>query len=241
VLEMAGGRAATVLRGRSEECGVLDRLLDGARTGQSSALVIRGEAGVGKTALLDYVAEEASGVRLARVAGVESEMGFAFAGLLQLLGGAMLERVEQLAGPQRDALRRAFGLIEGPPPELFLVSLAALNLLSQVSEERPLVCLVDDANGWTGSPLPPCPSLPAGSLPSRSRCCSGCDNRVLSSSSTACRSSCSRASSLASRSRGCQPRRGRRHRARALGLAGGGARRRRRGGRVPRARGRAQP
>jgi DNA-binding CsgD family transcriptional regulator len=95
--------------------------------------------------LLDYVAERASGCVLARIAGVESETGFAFAGLLQLLSGPMLERVEQLAGPQRDALRCAFGLMDGPSPEIFLVSLAALSLLSQVAEERPLVCLVDDA------------------------------------------------------------------------------------------------
>jgi DNA-binding CsgD family transcriptional regulator len=142
---MPGERAATVLRGRSEECRALDRLLDGARAGQSSALVIRGEAGVGKTALLDYVAGRASGCGVARIAGVESETRFAFAGLLQLLGGPMLERIELLAGPQQDALRRAFGLMDGPSPELFLVSLAALSLLSQVAEERPLVCLVDDA------------------------------------------------------------------------------------------------
>jgi DNA-binding CsgD family transcriptional regulator len=133
-----------VLRGRSEECRALDRLLDGARAGQSSALVIRGEAGVGKSVLLDYVAERASDCRVARIDGVESEIGFAFAGLLQLLSGPMLERIEHLAGPQRDALQRAFGLMDGPSPELFLVGLAALSLLSQVAEERPLVCLVDD-------------------------------------------------------------------------------------------------
>ena len=84
---MAGERAATVLRGRSDELRALDRLLEAARGGQSSALVIRGEPGVGKTALLDYVAERASGLRVARVGGVESESGFAFAGLQQLLGG----------------------------------------------------------------------------------------------------------------------------------------------------------
>jgi DNA-binding CsgD family transcriptional regulator len=142
---MAGERAAPVLRGRSEECRALDRLIARVRSGQSGALVLRGEAGVGKTALLDYAAERASGCRLARLAGVESEMGFAFSGLLQLMRGAMLERAEQLPAPQRDALRRAAGLIDGPAPETFLVSLAALNVLCQVAEERPLVCLVDDA------------------------------------------------------------------------------------------------
>src|SRR5262245_49047646 len=108
---MPGGRATMVLRGRSRECRVLDRLLDGARAGQSSSLVIRGEAGVGKTAMLGYGSERASGCGLARVAGVESETRFAFAGLLQLLGGPMVEGIEHLVGPQRNALRRAFGLM----------------------------------------------------------------------------------------------------------------------------------
>jgi DNA-binding CsgD family transcriptional regulator len=138
-------RAATGLRGRSAECRALDRLVESARAGHSATLVLRGEAGVGKTALLDYVVERASGCRLARVAGVESEMGFAFVGLMQLFGGSVLERVEQLPAPQRDALRRSFGLVDGPAPETFLVGLAALSLLSQIAEERPLVCLIDDA------------------------------------------------------------------------------------------------
>jgi DNA-binding CsgD family transcriptional regulator len=141
---MLGERAATVLRGRSDECRALDRLLDEARAGQSSVLVIRGEPGVGKSALLDYGAERAVGCRLASIVGLESETGFAFAGLLQLLS-PMLEEIEHLARPQQDALRRAFGLMDGPAPELFLVGLATLNLLSRVAEERPLVCLVDDA------------------------------------------------------------------------------------------------
>ena len=142
---MPGERAATGLRGRSAECRALDRLLESVRAGRSAALVLRGEAGVGKTALLDYVAERASGCRLARVASVESEMGFAFVGLMQLLRGARLDDAEHLPGPQREALRRAFGLIDGPAPEPFRVNLAALNLLCEVAEERPLVCLVDDA------------------------------------------------------------------------------------------------
>jgi DNA-binding CsgD family transcriptional regulator len=142
---MPGERAATGLRGRSAECRALDRLLESARAGHSAALVLRGEPGVGKTALLDYVAERASGFDVARVASVESEMGFAFAGLMQLLSGVRLQRAEELPPPQRDALHRAFGLIDGPAPETFLVSLAALSLLSRVAEERPLVCLLDDA------------------------------------------------------------------------------------------------
>ena len=141
---MNGERAPTVLLGRSEEQGTLDRLLDSARAGRSSSLVIRGEAGVGKTALLEYVAERASGCRLARVRGVESEREFAFAGLLQLCGGSTLERAERLAPPQRDALMRAFGLRDGPAPEGFLVGLAALSLFLDLAEEQPLVCLLDD-------------------------------------------------------------------------------------------------
>src|SRR3954452_18878999 len=141
---MSSDRAAIELRGRSEECRVLDRLLEGARAGRSSALVIRGEPGVGKSALLEYAVARSSGCRVARAAGVESESGFAFAGLLQLVGGSMLEQAERLAPPQRDALWRAFGLADGPAPESFLVSLAALSLLSYLAEEQPLICLVDD-------------------------------------------------------------------------------------------------
>jgi DNA-binding CsgD family transcriptional regulator len=107
-------------------------------------LVLRGEAGVGKTALLDYVLERASGCRIARAAGVESEMELPFAGLHQLCA-PMLGRLELLPAPQRDALQVAFGLSEGGAPDRFLVALAVLNLLSQVAEERPLICLVDDA------------------------------------------------------------------------------------------------
>jgi DNA-binding CsgD family transcriptional regulator/tetratricopeptide (TPR) repeat protein len=106
-------------------------------------LVLRGEAGVGKTALLDYVAERATGFRVARAAGAEWEMELAFAGLQQLCG-PMLDRLEHLPDPQGDALRLAFGLSEGPAPDRLLVGLAVLSLLSDVAEERPLVCLVDD-------------------------------------------------------------------------------------------------
>jgi DNA-binding CsgD family transcriptional regulator len=142
---MPGEQAATGLRGRTSECRALDRLLESARAGLSATLVLRGEPGVGKTALLDYIVERASDCRLARVASVETEMGFAFAALMQLLRGVRLDDAEHLPAPQRDALSRAFGLIDGPAPETFLVSLAALNVLCQVAEERPLVCLIDDA------------------------------------------------------------------------------------------------
>src|SRR3954466_13108269 len=98
-----------MLRGRRNERDVLDRLLQLVRGGESSVLVVRGEAGVGKTALLEYVAERASGCRIIRVGGVESEMELAFAGLHQMCG-PMLEGLGGLPGPQRDALRVAFGL-----------------------------------------------------------------------------------------------------------------------------------
>jgi DNA-binding CsgD family transcriptional regulator len=133
-----------VLRGRDSECEALDRLLDAVRAGRSGALVMRGEPGVGKTALLDYALERASGCRVARAAGVQSEMELVFAGLHQLCA-PMLDRLERLPGPQRDALGTAFGLARGIAPDRFLVGLAVLSLLSDVAEEQPLVCLVDDA------------------------------------------------------------------------------------------------
>jgi DNA-binding CsgD family transcriptional regulator len=133
-----------MLRGRRNERDVLDRQLRRVRAGESSVLVVRGEAGVGKTALLEYVAERASGCRIVRVAGVESEMELAFAGLYQLCA-PMLEGLDGLPGPQRDALRVAFGLQGGDAPNRFLVALATLSLLSEAAEVEPLVCLVDDA------------------------------------------------------------------------------------------------
>jgi DNA-binding CsgD family transcriptional regulator len=135
---------AAELRGRRGECDVLDRLMDAVRGGESRVLVVRGEPGVGKTALLDYLVEHASGCRVARVAGVQSEMELAFAGLHQLCA-PMLGRLQRLPGPQRAALRTAFGLGPGSAPDRFLVGLATLSLLADVAEEDPLVCLVDDA------------------------------------------------------------------------------------------------
>jgi DNA-binding CsgD family transcriptional regulator len=131
------------LRGRRSERDALEQLLDGARAGHSSVLILCGESGVGKTALLDDVLGRASGYRIARVGGVESEMELAYAGLQQLCA-PMLDRLGHLPAPQRDALRLAFGLSEGPAPDRFLVGLAVLSLLCEVAEERPLVCLVDD-------------------------------------------------------------------------------------------------
>src|SRR5258707_4529585 len=136
------GRAAE-LTGRPSERDVLDGLIEAVRAGESRALVVRGEPGVGKSALLEYMVEQASGCRVARAAGVQSEMELAFAGLHQLLA-PMLDRLERLPAPQRDALRTAFGLSPGSAPDRFFVGLAVLSLLSDAAEEQPLICLVDD-------------------------------------------------------------------------------------------------
>src|SRR5437764_4281522 len=133
-----------MLRSRRAEREVLDRELQRVRAGESSVLVVRGEEGVGKTTLLEYLAERASGCRIVRVAGVESEMELAFAGLYQLCA-PMLDGLDGLPGPQRDALRVAFGLQDGAAPNRFLVALAILSLLAEAAEAEPLVCLVDDA------------------------------------------------------------------------------------------------
>jgi DNA-binding CsgD family transcriptional regulator len=132
------------LLGRRSECETLDRLVATVRAGQSAVLVVRGEAGVGKSALLAYLVERASGCRVARAAGAESEMELPFAGLHQLCG-RMLDRLDRLPAPQRDALATAFGLSAGDPPDRFLVGLAVLSLLAEVAEDRPLVCAVDEA------------------------------------------------------------------------------------------------
>src|SRR3954453_23201986 len=145
---MAPGRAP-VLLGRAAERELLDGLLENVRAGQSAVLVVRGEAGVGKTALLHYGARKASGFHVARIAGVESEMELPFAGLHQLCA-PMLGRLGALPEPQRSALCVALGLSSGPPPGRFLVGLAALSLLAEVAVERPLLCLVDDAQ-WLDS------------------------------------------------------------------------------------------
>jgi hypothetical protein len=138
------GRAARLTDQLSER-GVLDRLVAAVRAGQTRALVVRGDPGVGKTVLLEYLAGQASdsGCRVARAVGVQSEMELAFAGLHQLCA-PMLGRAERLPVPQRGALRTAFGLAAGPPPDRFLVGLAVLSLLSEVAGERPLICLIDD-------------------------------------------------------------------------------------------------
>ena len=133
------------LRGREVECARLDELLIALRSGQSGALVVHGEAGCGKSALLDYVAERSDGCSLDRAVGVQSEMELPFAKLHQLCM-PVIDRVDRLPTPQGSALRTAFGLSDGRQPDPFLVGLAVLTLLSDVAETQPLVCLVDDAH-----------------------------------------------------------------------------------------------
>jgi hypothetical protein len=129
---------------RERERALLDGLLGDLRLGRGGALVVRGEAGVGKSALLEYVAGAAADMRMAQAAGVESEMELAFASV-HLLCAPLLDRLEDLPVPQRDALGVAFGLRAGGAPDRFMVALAVLTLLSEVAEERPLLCVVDDA------------------------------------------------------------------------------------------------
>jgi DNA-binding CsgD family transcriptional regulator len=132
------------LFGRQSEYQALDGLLAAARAGHGQVLVLRGEAGIGKTALLDYVESHAAGCRIARAAGAEAEMELAYAGLHQICG-PFLDRLDRLPGPQRIALGTAFGFTEGDAPDRFLVGLAVLDLLADRAEERPLICLIDDA------------------------------------------------------------------------------------------------
>ncbi len=132
------------LRGRRGECEVLDELLARVRKGESGVLVLRGEAGIGKTALLERLAGSASGFRVAWAAGVESEMELSHAALHQLCA-PFTERIQSLPGPQRDALDIAFGRRGGDAPSRFLVGLAVLGLFSDAAEGMPLLCIVDDA------------------------------------------------------------------------------------------------
>src|SRR3954447_14734972 len=148
---MAARRPPAFL-GRSAERDVLDRLLETARAGQSAVLLIRGEAGIGKTALLGYAAGQAAGFHVAEIAGVEAEMELPFAGL-QRLCAPMLAQLDALPDPQQTALRVSFGLSSGDPPDRFLVALGALTLFDAVADERPLLCLVDDAQ-WLDAPPP---------------------------------------------------------------------------------------
>src|SRR5712675_2185384 len=135
---------AKSLLGRQRERAALSQLLFDVRSGRSRALVLRGEPGIGKTALLDDLCARADDVVLARVAGVESEMELAFAALQQSCA-TMLDKLAGLPDPQREALGVAFGLNTGAAPDRFLVGLAALSLLSEVAGQQPLLCVIDDA------------------------------------------------------------------------------------------------
>src|ERR1700750_2360898 len=144
---MADGRSALgglVLRGRQDECAVIDGMLEDAREGRSGVLVLRAEAGVGKTALLDYAIRSAGDLWVLRAVGVEAEMELPFAALHQLCG-PLLDRLDGLPGPQREALATTFGLSAGAVPDRLFVGLAVLGLLSGAAEVRPLLCVIDDA------------------------------------------------------------------------------------------------
>jgi DNA-binding CsgD family transcriptional regulator len=131
------------LTGRSVECAAVDRLLRSVCSGESRALVVHGDPGIGKTALLEYLAWTAAACRVLRAGGVQSEMEIAFAGLHQICS-PMLGRLEAIPEPQRDALRITFGMISGPMPDPFLVGLGVLSLLSEAAAEQPVLCIVDD-------------------------------------------------------------------------------------------------
>ena len=132
------------LLGRMDERAVLDGLIGDVRRGESRSLVLRGEAGIGKTALLKSLVESASDLTVVRAMGMESEMELAYASLHQLCA-PLLERLERLPAPQHHALEIVFGLRAGAAPDRFLVGLAVLSLFSEVADQRPLLCVVDDA------------------------------------------------------------------------------------------------
>src|SRR3954447_1265416 len=144
-LRPVSGKAST-LRGRRSESAQLDGLLAAVREGESRTLLLVGEPGVGKTALLEYLVEAAPDLHVVRAAGVESEMELAYAGLHQLCAPMLDGRVGRLAAPQREALEIVFGRASGSAPDRFLVGLGVLSLLSDAAEERPLLCIVDDAH-----------------------------------------------------------------------------------------------
>src|SRR3954451_10532988 len=132
------------MRGRRTECETLDHLLERVRAGQSGALVVRGEPGIGKTALLEYAIDSASDLSVVRATAVESEIELPFAGLHQLCV-PLLDRLACLPAPQREALETVFRLSMGPARDRFLVGLAVLSLVSEAAEAGPLLCVVDDA------------------------------------------------------------------------------------------------
>src|SRR3954453_6117903 len=149
---MAELRSSPELRGRRGECDALSAVVALARGGHSQVLVLRGEAGIGKTALLEFLVDRAAGCRVARATGVESEMELAYAGLHQLCS-PYLDRAGALPEPQRDALGTAFGLRSGGAPDRFLLGLAVLTLLCVVAGGQPRGCGGGDGPGlvqWPG-------------------------------------------------------------------------------------------
>jgi hypothetical protein len=151
--DTAGARLR--LLGRRAECATLDKLLTEVSEGQSRVLVLRGDAGIGKRTLLRYLPDrldaDRDGWRVARAVAVETELGFAYSGLHQICS-TMLDGLERLPEPQREALGIVFGLTSGPVPNRFLVGLATLTLVAEVAEHQPLVCIVDDAH-WPAKGL----------------------------------------------------------------------------------------
>ena len=153
---------------RRAECSLLDGVLRDVRSGESRVLVLHGDPGVGKSALLEYLARNATDCRLVRAAGVESEMELAYAALHQLCL-PMVDHLDRLPAPQRDALSVAFGLSAGPTPDRLMIGMAVLSLFSDVADAQPLVCLIDDLQ-WLDAPRHRSwRSWPAGWSPNRSR------------------------------------------------------------------------
>ena len=233
-VRVASGRPGGQLRGRQAECEALDLLLDRLRAGQSCVLVLRGEAGSGKTALLEYAARSASGCRVARAAGVEAEMELAFAGLHQLCA-PLLGKLPTLPPPQRDAIDTAFGLSAGDRPDPFLIGLAALSLVSEAAEEATSGvsggrCAVArqgvGASARVRSAPPPCRIGGADLLGSRAERDARARGTSRAVSSRTARRRCPRAARLGgARATGCararsHPRRGPRQSARAARVAG---------------------
>jgi DNA-binding CsgD family transcriptional regulator len=143
-LAAEAGVGGTTLLGRRSECEALDHLLTDVVSGASRVAILRGDAGVGKSELLRYLSQRVAGWRVATAVGVESEMELAYSGLHQLCG-PLLDHLDRLPAPQREALATVFGLGVGAAPDRFLVGLATLSLLADAAEQQPLVCIVDDA------------------------------------------------------------------------------------------------
>jgi len=142
---MSADREPPRLYGRQAECGRLAKLVGGVRDGGTAVLVVRGEPGTGKTALLNFAAGLDPGLQVVRAAGAEAETELAFGGLHRLCG-SMLDLLGRLPGPQREALEIAFGLRAGSRPDRFLVGLGVLGLLAESAAVHPLICVIDDAH-----------------------------------------------------------------------------------------------